>query len=333
MNGEKTIIGITVGTPINPNRFGAKGESAYEIALKNGFVGTEQEWLDSLRPVLNSLRPLANKKILCLGDSLMGNDQVNGIPSYLAEYSGATVYNGGFAKAGFSERQTGSADVCFDLPNIVDAMASGDWSVQETQAESASNSSASYYYFPDTVSMLKGINFSEIDVVTLAYGSVDWSNGATAEYVMTSLKNSIDKIQLNFPEMRILVITPIWRYFKMGSSSSDDYKKYGEGFTLREWAKKIEETAKEKHISVLNAYENVPLSYNNASTYFDKDSSSADGLNHIHLNEKGNQMYAEIICGKLCTMLAPACASISGGGLHEECITAEELANLSTLLN
>ena len=25
------------------------GESAYNIAVKNGFVGTEQEWLDSLK--------------------------------------------------------------------------------------------------------------------------------------------------------------------------------------------------------------------------------------------------------------------------------------------
>ncbi len=278
------------------------------------------------------IKPLADKKILCLGDSLMGNDQVNGVPSYLAEYSGATVYNGGFARSGFAKRQTGSANVCFDLPNLIDAMVSGNWSVHEIQAESTSNSSEAYKYFPNTVAMLKDINFSEIDVITLAYGSVDWSNGETAEYVITAVKESIDKIQLNFPEMRILVITPIWRYFTMGSSSGDDCTKYGEGFTLREWAKKIEEAAKEKHISVFNAYENMPLSYNNASTYFDKNSSSTDGLDHTHLNEKGNQLYAQLICGKLCSMLAPSCASISGG-LHEECISAEELANLSTLLN
>lgn len=28
---------------------GTRGASAYEIALKNGFEGTEQEWLESLR--------------------------------------------------------------------------------------------------------------------------------------------------------------------------------------------------------------------------------------------------------------------------------------------
>ena len=309
MSDVKRIVGITVGTTLNPNRYNAHGKSAYEIAVEKGFVGTEQEWLDSLRPVLNpnqfkALRPLAGKKILCLGDELMGNDQVNGVPSYLAEYTGATVYNGGFARSGFARRTNSSANVCFDLPNIIDAMVSGNWSVHETQAESVRNSTPAYSYFPDTVAMLKTIDFSKIDAITLAFGTIDWSDGKNADYVVSELKASIDKIQLNFPEMRILVITPVWRYFTMGSSSSDDYKEYGEGYTLREWAKKIEDAAKEKHISVLNAYENMPLSYNNASTYFDLSSSNADGLHHVNLNEKGNQMYAQIICGKLCSLFA-----------------------------
>lgn len=301
MNEGKTIIGITVGTPMNPNRFGKKGESAYEIALKNGFVGTEQEWLDSLRPVLNqkqfnSLRPLAKKKILCLGDSVIGNDQVNGVPSYLAEYTGATVYNGGFAASCLSPRTSGSVNVCFDLPRLLDAKISGDWSVQETQAASLS-SQTRYAYFPSTVAMLKALDFSQLDIITLAYGSNDWSNGENAEYVLSSLKESIDKIQSNWANVRVLVITPIWKYIGTGESNGDNYKGYGEGFTLREWAKKIEEAAKEKHISVLNAYENMPLSLITASTYFDEGSNA-------NLNENGNQMYAQIICGKLCSLFA-----------------------------
>lgn len=33
---------------------GRQGDSAYEIAKKNGFTGTKQEWLDSLKPVLGT---------------------------------------------------------------------------------------------------------------------------------------------------------------------------------------------------------------------------------------------------------------------------------------
>jgi hypothetical protein len=31
---------------------GSPGASAYQIALSNGFIGTEEEWLESLKPVL-----------------------------------------------------------------------------------------------------------------------------------------------------------------------------------------------------------------------------------------------------------------------------------------
>lgn len=34
---------------INGKEFEIKGKSAYEVALEHGFVGTEQEWLDSLK--------------------------------------------------------------------------------------------------------------------------------------------------------------------------------------------------------------------------------------------------------------------------------------------
>jgi hypothetical protein len=49
---SRKIIGVTVGTTMNPKRLEEKlenGKSAYELALDNGFKGTEDEWLDSLK--------------------------------------------------------------------------------------------------------------------------------------------------------------------------------------------------------------------------------------------------------------------------------------------
>lgn len=46
------IIGVTVGTSINPQRIGEmieNGKSAYELALEEGFKGTKEEWLASLK--------------------------------------------------------------------------------------------------------------------------------------------------------------------------------------------------------------------------------------------------------------------------------------------
>ena len=38
------------GDPGDAGPPGLPGASAYEIALNNGFVGTEQDWLNSLKP-------------------------------------------------------------------------------------------------------------------------------------------------------------------------------------------------------------------------------------------------------------------------------------------
>lgn len=43
INEEQTIKVSSIGKP---------GESAYQIAVNNGFVGTEQEWIDSINPNL-----------------------------------------------------------------------------------------------------------------------------------------------------------------------------------------------------------------------------------------------------------------------------------------
>lgn len=54
INGVKTNIKAKGedgkdGTDGNNGNNGANGKSAYELAVKNGFVGTEQEWLESLK--------------------------------------------------------------------------------------------------------------------------------------------------------------------------------------------------------------------------------------------------------------------------------------------
>jgi hypothetical protein len=58
------------------------GKSAYQVALDNGFVGTESEWLDSLGSGSNSYVTLSaleinNKNIVYAGisDSIMDTDQ------------------------------------------------------------------------------------------------------------------------------------------------------------------------------------------------------------------------------------------------------------------
>lgn len=43
---KKPIVGVTVGTTISPDKYA--GRSAYDIARKYGFKGTEEEWVKAL---------------------------------------------------------------------------------------------------------------------------------------------------------------------------------------------------------------------------------------------------------------------------------------------
>lgn len=42
---------------------GETGESAYEIAKKNGFVGTEEEWLESLKMDVDELETIVQQEV------------------------------------------------------------------------------------------------------------------------------------------------------------------------------------------------------------------------------------------------------------------------------
>ena len=42
---------------------GETGDSAYEIAKKNGFAGTEEEWLESLKPDVTEIQSVVQQEV------------------------------------------------------------------------------------------------------------------------------------------------------------------------------------------------------------------------------------------------------------------------------
>lgn len=249
---------------------------------------------------LAAYMPLRGLKILCLGDSIMGNDQTDGVPSFLAQYSGATVYNGGLGGTRLTARSNTTDDKYWlDAPRIIDAFVSGNWSNQIAAGELNAAKGGLYAYFDDTVNMLSTLDIQSIDIITLAYGTNDWTSNVHLADVLSAYEDIINTIESEFPHIRILIITPIWRYFGNNAGDSTNYKGYADGYTLAYWAEQIEKFAKEFRTSCLNAYETLSISKNNAAYYFDKNSSTGDGLDHTHLNTNGNKMYAHIINGKL----------------------------------
>jgi len=85
--GEMLLVGFYPSIPdqeytlpgVPPNRFGA---SAYEIAVANGFVGTEQEWLQSINYSTNNPNPSGfNHQQQAPSDEWVINHNLGFIPS------------------------------------------------------------------------------------------------------------------------------------------------------------------------------------------------------------------------------------------------------------
>jgi len=229
-----------------------------------------------------------NLNILCLGDSIFGND--GEIVSYLAQFTGSNVINGAIGGTRASIRVSNTDAFQFlDGQNLVRALTSGDWTNQDSAVSTLTTYSS---WLPSRVETLKSVDLSKIDLVTMDWGTNDYAGGQTIETILSAYDAIIDSLQSAYPELRILITTPIWRYFN--DTENGDNKVYADA-TLRQIAEAIEEFAKEKRVHVLNAYQNMPLNYNTATTYFDTDSG-------VHLNKKGNEVYAHLLNGKIRTL-------------------------------
>lgn len=228
---------------------------------------------------------LRDLKVVFLGDSIFGND--GEIPSYMGRYVGQS-YNCAFGGTRVSNRSTGDWQY-FDGANLSQAIRTGVWTNQDA---AAANLEGSYPWITGRLADLKAVDFNNVDIVITDWGTNDYAAGATIAEIEAGYDTVISNLQKGFPGLRMLICTPIWRYFS--SSENGDNKVFNVS-TLKEIAEAIEQHAKDKRISVLNAYQNMPLSYDTASTYFD----SGDGT---HLNSTGNEVYTHLIRGKLNTL-------------------------------
>ncbi len=231
-----------------------------------------------------SAKPFEGTKILNLGDSLFGNDRTYNISSYLSEYSGATVYNGGFGGTLMTSARAekNSGYYYFDAPRIVSALCSDNW----TEQDSVVNKIPTAYY-PETLNMLKTLDMTKIDIVTLAWGTNDYTGEVRLSEITKSLENMIGMLKSAFPHIKIVVITPVWRYFDNGDADTIKFS----DCTLKEIADGIIATADKCGVYVIDSYSSLDLR--------DAEHKYFDTGDNTHLNAKGNALYAQLIFDEL----------------------------------
>ncbi len=242
--------------------------------------------------------------IVTMGDSIFGwcFDETS-ISNQLALLTGATVYNCGFGGCQMTDR--GEEDWRpFSMCNLADAIATGDFSVQIEKAQAGITGMPSY--FIDHVNTLKNLDFTNVDILTIAYGTNDYMDNDLIDTTEATkygkhrlkgaLRHAIETIGTAYPNIRFLICTPMWRcWFSNGvfQYDSDTYKPYDH--YLVEYVDAIKQVANEYHLPVCDYYNEIGLNKFNWPLFFN----NTDGT-HPHAN--GRRLMAKKLAESLAGM-------------------------------
>lgn len=266
-------------------------------------------------PVSNVLTNcLSGKTVVNFGDSIFGNfDGAYGtstcsISTYIARKTDSICKNGGFGGCRMSYRNNNKWDP-FAMYAIADSIYNDDWSIQEN---AIANDTASAFpelpgYFADRVAMLKELDWSTVDIVTIACGVNDFGGDTPIkatdgtftndyEYYEGALSYAIEKILSKYPHIRIVICTPLWRFWEIDGTyqycSDDEQSKNEANYLLTDYVKACKNVAEKYHILCVDNYYELGVNKFNRNIYF----TATDG---VHPNVKGRQIIGERIASKI----------------------------------
>lgn len=284
--------------------------TGYNYVCAKGTMTGEVTYLFSLVDAMkelegNSFSQLSGKTIVCFGDSITGNYMPPlDYPSLLAEMTGATVYNVGFGGCCMSDNGQQRKD--FTMCRLADAIVANDYTPQINSGVSITYGGTSINYVPTRIATLQSIDWTSVDYITIAYGTNDWNSNYgldnpenpldTTTYI-GAFRYSIEKLLTAYPNLKVLPITPLWRWWDtnsgMPSGETGDYldaNTYakGTGYYLWNYGDALVEAAKAYHIPTLDMYHNCMMNKYNRFQYFNP----TDGT---HPKLEGRILFAEIL--------------------------------------
>lgn len=184
---------------------------------------------------------------------------------------------------------------------LADAIKSGNWNLQD---DAIYNEEFGPTYFKTTLELLKSIDFNSVDIITIAYGTNDFTGknaiSSSDSYDIATfegaLRYSIETIQSAYPHIDIVVCTPIYRFW-MDKENNYEYLYDSNtheinGQKLTDFVQSVKNIADEYNLLCIDNYYDSGICYDNRTECF----SSTDGT---HPNEKGRQMIAENMAKEL----------------------------------
>lgn len=231
---------------------------------------------------------LTGSNIAVFGTSIEGNIfDSTGVCNQLSLRTGATVHN--FALGG-TRAVTGSGAAGiqpFALCSLVDAVTSGVWTSQDSAISEYGGTLP--YYFPARLAALKAMDFTTVKIALFSFGTNDYTGGVGIEnelnlkdttYYAGALRHSIETLLMQYPNIRIVIVTPMWRCWL---DESDNYAFLYDSDTneisgqkLTDFVEKAVSVANEYHIRCLDMYNGVGINKFTRLSFFDVN----DGTHH-----------------------------------------------------
>lgn len=251
---------------------------------------------------------LYGSTIVNFGDSIYGNfHDDNGysmsISSMLEYLTGGKFINAGFGGCRMTPHE--QYFDAFSMYRLADSINSGDWSVQENAI--SSGSSVLPAYFSETLTTLKGVIWENVDIITIGYGTNDYGGGQPIhstdgsfsneyDYMDGAIKYVAEKILTKYPHIKLVFVTPTYRYFVQNNLFSydcdDEQAINSRGYKVVDYVNSIIDTCKKFHIDCVDNFNGIGMNRFNYQYYF----TSTDGT---HPKREGRVLLAENIAKEL----------------------------------
>lgn len=271
----------------------SKSQTSFYINSVNGSVYTDPKYF----------LPSNQTELVELGDSVT---EFGTYPDTVAHLLGYKTYNCGVGGTRMSQHPN---DYYKDLSfyKIADAIDTGNW----TSVNSALDALISQAQTVDpgkavrlqkTKSNLNSIDFSKVDIMTVFFGTNDFTGADVTigtvsasnkdiTTVVGALNYGIEKIITKYPNIKILVLTPTYRLITVsggGTESSDTYVKPLDGKKLIDYCDAILQTAGLNHLPCKDLYRESGFNSYNHSTYFS---------DVVHPKQAGYTLLGRVISG------------------------------------
>jgi lysophospholipase L1-like esterase len=183
------------------------------------------------------------------------------------------------------------------LADAVVSEASDKWSTQDSAVESFAAKIVVY----KRLEMLKNIDFSQVDIITIAYGTngiglpLENANDPLDTYTYAgATRYAIKTLLAKYPHLRIMLMTPIYRWYSATSDDGDTHQVGGQ--TLLDRVTKLLEVGAEIKIPTIDLYHTLGINKYNYTGYFGDDDETADWT---HINSFGREQMGLRIAGEL----------------------------------